>query len=80
MDYGNVAQVTNLSSSAIYFQKFGRSPEESNSLYLPQLHAFSEVWSKLDENCGNTSLLKILTSEILQSPPNDSQRNSKDQT
>ena len=37
------------------------------------------VWLKLNENCGR-SLLKILTSEILQSPPNHSNLNSKNQT
>ncbi len=83
MDNSNVAEVTSLQSgsgSAIYL-KFGRSPEKVTACISPlSLHAFSEVWLKLDENCGSSSLLKMLTSEILQSAPNGPKLNSKNLT
>ncbi len=44
------------------------------------IHAFCYVWLNLDENWGSSNLLKILTSEILQSAPNDSKLNSNDLT
>ena len=38
---------------------------------LPDYHALYKFCWELDENCGNSSLLKILTSDILQSASND---------
>ncbi len=75
-----MAEVTSLQST-IYL-KFGRSPEKvmACTLYFPGLHAFSKVWLELNENCGRSSLLKMLTSGILKSAPNDFKLNSKNQT
>ena len=45
----------------------------------PDYHTFYKVWLKLDENWdggGGSSLMQILTSEILQSAPNDAKLNS----
>ena len=42
-------------------------------------HAYNKIWFKLIENWGSSSLLKILTSEILQSAPNDPKPNSRNQ-
>ncbi len=75
---GNVAEVTSL-QSAIYL-KFGRSPEKVMACISPGLHAFSKGWLKLNENCGTSSLLKMLTSGILQSAPNDLKLNKKNRT
>ena len=49
-----------------------------NSLYSQGLHAFSKVWLKWDDSLGSSSLLKILTSELLQSAPNDHQTEVKE--
>ena len=68
MDNGNVAEITSL-QSAIYL-KYDIT-RASNGLYFPGLHAFSKVWLKLKENFGSSSLLKMLTSGILQSALND---------
>ncbi len=53
-----------------------------NSLYPPSsdYHALHKVWLKLDEKCRSSSLLKILTSELLQSAPNDPKLDLKNQT
>ena len=42
-------------------------------------HTCNKIWLKLIENCGCSSLLKILTSEILQIAPNDPKPNSRNQ-
>ena len=42
----------------------------------PDYYSLRKVWLSLDENFGNSSLLKILTSEILQSASNDPEMNS----
>ncbi len=81
MANGNVAEVT-FRQSAIYFLNFADC-QKSNSLYSTLntiYHTFRKVWLKLDENYGRSSLLKILTSEILQSALNDPKLNSKNQT
>ena len=43
-------------------------------------HTFRNVWLKLHKLCGRSSLLKILTSEILQNAPNDTKFKPKNQT
>ncbi len=77
MDNGNIAEVTSI-QNAIYL-KFVRSPKKVNGLYFRGLlvHAFSKVWLKLNENYGSSSLLKMLTSGILQSAPIHLKLNSK---
>ncbi len=65
MANGNVAEVIS-SECLFFFFKFGRSLEKVIAcIPPPDCHAFHKVWLKF-ENCGSSSLLKILTSEILQ--------------
>ena len=65
MGNDNVAEVTSLQS--VIYLKFGKSPEQ---VYLPGLHAFSKVWLKLNENCGQQPFENV-NIRILQSAPND---------
>ncbi len=52
MDNGNVGEVTSR-QSAIHLQ-FGKSPKKVVASISRDLHAFSKVWLKLDENCGSS--------------------------
>ena len=54
----------------LYFLKFG-TPTKEKACIHSWFSYVNKVCLKLDENCGSSSLLEILTSEILQSAPND---------
>ncbi len=43
----------------------------------PDYHTFHKIWLKLDEKCGSSRLLKILTSDVLQNEPNNPKLNSQ---
>ncbi len=68
----------NLFSKYHILLKFGRSPKKR--IFSPDYQAFNKAWLISDKNWGSSSLLKILTSEILQSAPNDPKLNSNDLT
>ncbi len=55
---------------------FWRIAKKLTDCINPDCHAFHKVWLKLDENCGSSSPLKILTLEILKSAPHDTKLNS----
>ncbi len=76
MGNGNVTEVTSLQS--VIYLIFGRSPEKVMAC-ISQGYMLS-LKLKLNENCGSSSLLKMLTAEILQGAPNDVKLNSKHQT
>ena len=83
MDNGNAAEVTYIIFKVPYIFKIWQIARQSNSLYSPQLNAFCKFWLNWMKNVGavfHSSLLKILTSEILQSAPNDAELNSKNWT
>ncbi len=66
-----------------FFLIFGGTPKPITACAPPppsDWHACHKVWLKLDENRGSSSLLKILTSEILQNAQNDPKLNSNDLT
>ncbi len=52
MDNGNIANVTLFKMP--YTFKIWQIARKSNGLYFPQLHAFSKVCLKLDENCESS--------------------------
>ena len=64
-----------ISKWPIFFFNVGRIATKSHSLYSRH-----KVWLKLNEKCHSNGLLNILTSEFLQSAPNDPKLNSNDLT
>ena len=75
--YDEKISVPNISVSADHQKIIVCSPLSPAPLIA--IH-FIKVFLKLDENCGSSCLLEFLTSEILQSAPNDPKLNSKNQT
>ena len=74
MDNSKVAEVTFLQIARYRYSKICQITRKSNGLHFNGLHAFSKVSLKLNEHRGSnikSSLLKILTSGILQRAPND---------
>ncbi len=54
MDNAEVEEGTSLQSARYRYLKCGISPEKVMVCIFPGLHAFSEVWLKLNENCGSS--------------------------
>ena len=68
--------------SAITFLNFGRSHRQKQLQpeFPRDQHTYNKICVQLNENRGSSSLLKILTLEILQSAPNDLMPNSRNLT
>ncbi len=75
MANGNASEVNYPYVQSAVFFNFGISPNKITACVtlLLDYHTVHKDWLEIDENCGSTCsrFLKMVTSEILQSAPND---------